>query len=122
MHKGLIVTTDNETTIVEFDKDNALKTFQTAVGGLVQVLSFKDDLEMYANEEGKIEGLPVNILATRVWIEFYGATDIIMGNVIFTGGVDDEGYTLGLTDERIEFLQKRVRNVASRVAQRPAQE
>jgi hypothetical protein len=61
---------------------------------------------MWCNEEGKLIGLPFNPLATDLWEESFGKTDLIKGNVIFTGGTDDEGSTLGLDEATANKLRK----------------
>jgi hypothetical protein len=44
---------------------------------------------MWCNEEGKLTGLPVNPVATAMWTRYFGETDVIVGNVVFTGGADE---------------------------------
>lgn len=76
----------------------------TAVAGWIQCVDLDEALEgvtIWVNEEGKMEGLPYNALATLVWETSYGFTDVIVGNAVLTGGTDDDGETLGLTDEQV---------------------
>jgi hypothetical protein len=75
-----------------------LAALQTAVGGYVQAVDLGDDLTMWLNEEGKLEGLPHNDVGQVLWDATYGAgTDYIVGNVVITGGTGEEGETLPLT-------------------------
>jgi hypothetical protein len=76
-----------------------LKNLQNAVGGLVQPIDLTPTITMWCNEEGKYNGSSINFVATKIWERFFGRTDIIMGQVIFTGGSDDEGATMPLSEE-----------------------
>ena len=61
-----------------------LEEMQAWVGGYVQMVPLPDGRELWCNEEGKIDGLPVNAKATAIWEKNYGPTDIIMGNAIIS--------------------------------------
>lgn len=113
MKLALRVTTTG--TIEELDMTNdSLTTLQGAVGGWVQAIDLASDLTMWCNEEGKLNGLPHNPFAQKMWDTAFGAeTDYIVGDVVLTGGADEEGYTLGLTAEQAQI----VRNVVEKVRQ-----
>lgn len=83
-----------------------LKQLQEAVGGWIQAVDLNPTLTMWLNEEGKLNNLPFNTLATELWEEAYGETDFIVGNVIFTGGTGEEGETLGLDEDTANKLRK----------------
>jgi Domain of unknown function (DUF3846) len=51
---------------------------------------------MWLNEEGKLRGLPHNEVATGLFVGQYNTVDRIVGDVIITGGADEDGNTLGL--------------------------
>lgn len=93
-------------TIAQLDLDapeGSLKVLQGAVGGWVQAIDLSDRLTMWLNEEGKLDGLIPNDFATQMFCRRFGeGTDIIVGNIVLTGGTDDEGETLGLTQEQVE--------------------
>jgi len=84
--------------------DDALPKLQEAVGGWVQAVDLTPDVTVWLNEEGKIEGLPFNAIATSLWIDQFGETDIIVGDVVLTGGADDEGELLTLTVDALDRL------------------
>ena len=64
---------------------------------MVQAADLHDNLTLWCNEEGKlINGMQPNIIGTHMWEKSFGMTDIIMGDVVFTGGTDDEGDNLAL--------------------------
>ena len=88
------------------DEGSQLKQLQEAVGGWIQAVDLTDKLTMWCNEEGKLNRLPINSLATDLWEESFGQTDIIVGNVIFTGGTGEEGETLGLNEDTANKLRK----------------
>ena len=101
---AVAVTTDGLFSVVDI-AGNELKTLQELVGGWVQAVDLKSNLTIWCNEEGKMIGLPVNGFATEMWDSVFGATDVIVGNVVFTGGADDEGETIGLSQNQIEALK-----------------
>jgi hypothetical protein len=113
MKTALRINTDFTTEILDLEVDS-LEQLQGAVGGLVQAADLRDDLTLWCNEEGKlINGMQVNSIATHLWERSFGATDIIMGDVVFTGGTDDEGETIALPFPwlaQLEELAERLRS------------
>lgn len=94
----------HEYEIIEFDEENSLEVLQEAVGGLIDLVKISDDLDLWVNDEGLLMGLPRNYFAMKVYTHAYHTQGLIVGDVIFTGGVDEEGNSLGLTDEQIDRL------------------
>lgn len=82
--------------------EDSLSKMQAVVDGYVQCVDLTEQVSLWCNEEGKMNGLPVNRVGTSMWIEQYGETDIIVGNIVLTGGTDDEGELLSLTPEALE--------------------
>lgn len=82
--------------------EDSLSKMQAVVDGYVQCVDLTEQVSLWCNEEGKMNGLPVNRVGTSMWIEQYGETDIIVGNIVLTGGADDEGELLSLTPEALE--------------------
>ena len=73
-------------------------TLNKAVGGYIECVPLKvNEVSLWLHEEGKIIGLPHNPRAQLLWEHSYGPSDVIVGPAVLTGGVDDEGETLGLT-------------------------
>ena len=95
MKTALRINTDFTTEILDLE-DDSLKKLQGAVGGWVQAVDLQDNLTLWCNEEGKLIGLTPNIIGTHMFEKSFGMTDVIMGDVVFTGGTDDEGDNLGL--------------------------
>ncbi len=54
-------------------KGFSLKELQAIVGGSIEIVKCKDGKLMVINEEGKLDGLPVNRKATGLYI--YGSLD-----------------------------------------------
>lgn len=102
----IVITADKKVSVEQMpstspDEYNFLNT---AVAGWIQAVELAENLEgitLWVNEEGKMNGLPYNALATYLWELSYGFTDVIVGNAVLTGGTDDEGETLPLTDEQV---------------------
>jgi hypothetical protein len=105
----LIIETDGKMYV---DTQISLEFLQKQVGGWVQVVDLPaegndtESVAMWMNEEGKFSGLDSNSHATELWVRSYGMTDVIMGNVVLTGGTDEDGDTLGLSDSKTLELMK----------------
>lgn len=89
-------------TILDLDApEGSLKVLQSAVGGWIEAVDLSDEVTLWCNEEGKITGLESNPIGTRLTAGLLQPGDYIAGDIALTGGVDDEGDTLGLTDEQV---------------------
>jgi hypothetical protein len=95
MKTALRINIDFTTEILDLE-DDSLKKLQGAVGGWVQAVDLQDNLTLWCNEEGKLIGLTPNVIGTHMFEKSFGMTDVIMGDVVFTGGTDDEGDNLSL--------------------------
>jgi hypothetical protein len=104
--KAVIIKTDGSKSVAEFDNDTCYDLLRTTVGGYFECITLKnvEFCDMWVNEEGKLRGLEQNPTATALWVDMYGTSDVIMGDVIITGGSDDEGETLGLTDALVDYF------------------
>lgn len=58
-----------------------LDTLQNIVGGNIEIIETPWG-KLVINENGKLEGLEVNISATVIWFTHFGVTDLIVGNAI----------------------------------------
>jgi hypothetical protein len=104
--KAVIIKTDGSKSVAEFNNDTCYDLLRTTVGGLIECITLRnvEFCDMWVNEEGKLTGLAQNPTATALWVDMYGTSDVIMGDVIITGGSDDEGETLGLTDSLVDYF------------------
>jgi hypothetical protein len=106
---AITVTADNDLNVVDFDESNSYNIIKKAIGGgtfdCVRINSLNVDI--WIDDEGKLVNEPVvNAFGSALWVHEYGMTDLIVGDIIITGGVDDEGKTLGLDfDEVIKVLK-----------------
>ena len=101
MKLALKLSTDNTLTDLDLDAPaGSLAVLQSGVGGWIEPVDLSEEVTMYCNEEGKLGDYLPNPIATIIFNTTFAPTrDIIMGDVVFTGGVDDEGDTLGLPAE-----------------------
>ena len=114
MKTALRINTDFTTEILDLQEDS-LEKLQGAVGGLVQAVDLHDNLTLWCNEEGKlINGMQQNVIGSVLYKKAFNVTDIIMGDIVFTGGTDDEGDNLGLPypwQIQLQELAAKLRNV-----------
>ena len=110
MKNAMVITTLGSVSLVNLETQS-LETLQDAVGGYVQAIDLGDQVTMWCNEEGKMIGLPHNPFGQAFWEKMYGRTDYIVGDIVLTGGADNEGETIGLTDEQITEIAKVVASV-----------
>lgn len=108
MRKAIVLSTEGTLSEIDLDAGNTLKILQSAVAGWVQAVDFAADLTIWVNEEGKIHNLPINAKATQIWTHFFGYTDLIVGNAVFTGGVDENGETLGISADAEAFVRQAI--------------
>ena len=100
---ALVVKSDLTFEILDI-AENELSQLQSAVEGLIQPVDLAELITMWVNEEGLFqEGLELNQLATAFMQEL-GSNTPIMGNVVFTGGTDEDGNTLGMNQDAMDEL------------------
>lgn len=80
--------------------ENNLQVFQTLVGGYIEVVCIDLGVCLVCNEEGKLQGLPVN---------FGLGHDTINGTAIFVAD-NGKGDFTDLTDEQIDFVMSAFNN------------
>jgi hypothetical protein len=100
--KAVIISTEGHKSVVEFDFGKSYQLLSDAVGGMIECVGLKD-ADLWCNENGISEGLDLNMIASAIYSDAFGAGNPILGNVIITGSADDEGETLGLTDEQVAY-------------------
>ena len=108
MRKAILLDVEGKVSTLDLDFMDSLRILQRAVGGWVQAVDFRDDLTIWVNEEGKLNNLPINVEATKIWAHFYGNTDFIVGNAVFTGGTDENGETMAISDDTEAFILQQV--------------
>jgi hypothetical protein len=108
--QAITIATDNKVEVVQMPAGTGSAEYEflsASVGGWIEMVTLVDDLDgiiLWVNEEGKINNLDYNPLATTIWETCFGFTDVIVGNAILTGGADEDGETLPLTDKQVATI------------------
>lgn len=108
MRSAVKISVHGEVEVLDLDApEGELKVLQSAVGGWIEAVDLTDKLTMYVNEEGKLDAFPIiNAVGNAYFAKVFGeGVDRIVGDVVFTGGLDEEGDTLGLTEEQVKVLK-----------------
>ena len=92
-----------------------LKSLQTEVGGLLTLANYYEELEnqgvdIFVDDEGLLKADPITTLLITEKKNPMKVLTSLVGNLIFVSH-DDEGNTLGLTDEQIEFIQAHLKQL-----------
>ncbi len=105
MKLALQVTTTDQMNILDIEQDS-LATLQKGVGGYIQPVDYGNELTMWVNEEGKLDGSDLNSTGSLWWNAIFPEHfDLVFGDIVFTGGTDENGDTLGLSEEQVELLK-----------------
>jgi hypothetical protein len=95
---------DFPTEINLLETTDGFRELQSRVGGYVQVIALRGQFsgyELWLNEEGKLMNLPFNTVATLIWEECYGRTDVVVGNAVITKGANARGVTPTMTPAQV---------------------
>ena len=95
----LVLKVDGSAEVTKFTAPVPLEFLQKAVGGWIELVPdfdvFGDQkgVVAFCNEEGKLNGLPVNAKATEAWAKSVGTTvadlgDELLGDVVIVSGDD----------------------------------
>lgn len=107
--KAAIVPADN-TKPISFVDINPEQEMSGLVGGDFQLVGLRPySMNMYLNENGKLENLPTNFRATVLcnWAEAIRADDYINGDAVVLGPIDEEeGEDTGLADVQVSWLER----------------
>lgn len=83
---------------------NTLEAKQKFVGGLITVVGLTDELDIIANDEGKLE----HLLPNRAWLDEDGnVLDILVGNIMVCR-FDDDGNFTSVLESDIPIILKRL--------------
>ena len=114
--KVLKIPARGERSFVEVDADAdgilPLDTLQDAVGGWIECWWLGEagfpDLDMFINEEGKLNGLSFNVVATRL-SGIFARGDCIVGDAVVCRHGDAN--SIGLTDKDELELRRRLAEI-----------
>ena len=82
-----------------------LESMQQIVGGSIQAIyPFDEPIALICNEEGKLNGLPLN---RALWDEDGKIYDVITGTFFLCGAPSEEERFTSLTDNQLEELEIR---------------
>lgn len=103
MKNALVVNTNGTHEVIDVST-NCLSTLQNAVDGLIEAIDLSNTLTMWVNEEFLFrDSFEPNLLGTAMY-QNVGGQGIIFGSVVFTGGTDSDGNTMGLDSSELEKL------------------
>lgn len=101
--RAMIIKTDTDEAAILEKFPASLESMQAVVGGYLDALRVSHSITIWLNEEGKINGLAPNFYLLDQEGKPY---DTVVGDVLITG-TDEEGETVGLTDEEFEEISNR---------------
>ena len=81
--------------------DNSLEAEQKLVGGYIQVIRLTDEIDCIINDDGKLQGYPLN----RLWKAGNEIYDFIVGNIQCVRH-DDEGNFISIQPEDIPIIEE----------------
>lgn len=100
---ALVVNADGTHSMLDVETE-FLSKMQNAVDGLIQPVDITNTITMWVNEEFLFKGtFEPNLLGTAMY-QSIGGESVIMGTIVFTGGTDSDGDTLGLGEEELDRL------------------
>jgi hypothetical protein len=93
MTNSLVITADGEVWREYLD---GYQPLSQAVGGMIECVPSSDKVTIWCNEEGKLQQLNLNAIATGIWSELdtfrcIAAGDFLVGTIVIQGPIDDEG-------------------------------
>lgn len=105
-------------TVFDFENENFLaKMYELIETDIVEAIDLPSlGLTMWIDEEGKLKNdvLP-NLDGTFLYMKEYGVEDVIMGHITFTSiETDEDGYVLGLSDEKLEVIKTLITKMQTR--------
>lgn len=111
--KALVIKTNGEAEVI--DQEWSYEQINETVGGWIEVISFGSNRYFaYANEEAKLLELPVNEVVTDMWYnsgQIVLLGDYISGDVVFFGGIDDNGDNEEVEQSLIDSVKRSGINV-----------
>mgnify|MGYP006281245417 CR=1 FL=1 len=113
MEKALLIKTDGSREVLEFEVGDSYDLLSSSVGGLIECVTLDSkSVDMWVNEEGKYICEYQNPIGTALYDDEFDAHDYIMGDIVLARS-NDEGETIGLTDEQLDLFSRYNRNLAN---------
>ncbi|MFI1532658.1 DUF3846 domain-containing protein [Streptomyces griseus] len=102
---ALALYADGTFQMIDWPTTRTLQTLYTEIGCQnVTAVDMSDDLTMWLDDEGLINGAPVNVGATALYAAHQEPHQHYHGTVVITGGTDRHGNTLPLTLDQLSTL------------------
>ena len=93
---------------ITISRENSVTAIQNAVGcRTFDVVSVDGGIDFFVDDEGAINGSPLNLPLT-VLAHILGTRTAIFGNAVLLGADDETGDTISLSDEQIQRLNDAV--------------
>lgn len=112
--KGLVVTTENEVLVKEFDQP-LNESIGEVVGGYIEIVHPRGlayPFTMIVNEEGLMQDLPLNLVGSYLYEAHKHGHPIVGNIVIMAEGMTPSGYDItGLPDDAIESLKNQISQI-----------
>lgn len=103
--RAIIAMTNGALEVKNFEPGESYGMIKEAVDGYFDCIRIPSiGVDIWVNDEGKLLELDPNPFGTALWVHEYGMTDMVCGNIIITGGVDEDGETIGLTQEQVDAM------------------
>lgn len=91
MIRAILLTEDNIKAVVHLD-ESSLSDYQHYLRGSIQAVRLSENLVLWCNEEGKLNGMKTNLLASVLLSYHYPETqDFIVGPALIVGPTDEDG-------------------------------
>jgi len=107
MVTGIVIPHETRLEIFTHEFSN-LASYQAAVGGYIEPVTIeRPRITIFANEEGKVHGLPINRRATCLWWLLSPSIrghDILVGNIALVGSRGGPGSTTDLPSDFVHLL------------------
>lgn len=99
-----MTTTIRSITTLNLNPDSIGTDIAAAIGcSMFDVVGLADSIDLFVDDEGLINGSPLNLPAT-VLAHLLGSRTVIFGTAIAVS-VNNDGETIGLTDEQLARIQ-----------------
>lgn len=104
MIKAIVINVGKQANVCEI-KEGYKEKLRIVEGDYLECVTLDDKFEkvMYINESGKLDGLPINHVATQIYRHYLSTDDFIAGNAVICA-CDSEGDTCDLTQEQINEI------------------
>lgn len=99
MKRYILLPVSGIPSVLEVAQDE-LATLQKAVGGLIAPVDLPNGYTIYVNDEGLLDGLPFNLIASQL------AGQYLAGNAVMVGTVDPKGETGSVGEDWVATIEQ----------------